>query len=290
MASVFGDDDELAKSAVKRAAKPTPTPSSARKPSRGATKAKAAPKLFRVNVDPSPEPGDEPSDTEEPTSPTIVLHAPPATPTRASTSAAKSSFSPMTSAQQHAKLAQVASEPRPPAHPPLEKNDDPNFIPPAVDITTPPIVPPADPLIPFPPRKPKAEKVGKAGGGPLSKKRGKKAELSAQPIEAGRERYPEPALHVADSDPATEALMHISETEFKVRDSGLTREVKTPLPSNSPHDRMILRVALGGPTREVKTPLPSNSPHDRMISRVDLVGSHGRWKGPCLQTTPDATS
>jgi hypothetical protein len=40
----------------------------------------------------------------------------------------------------------------------------------------------------------------------------------------------------------------------------------------------------GGLTKEEDTPLPSNSPHDHMILRVDLVGSHGRWKGPCLQT------
>jgi hypothetical protein len=40
----------------------------------------------------------------------------------------------------------------------------------------------------------------------------------------------------------------------------------------------------GGLTREVETPLPSNSPHDHMILRVELVGSHGRWKRPCLQT------
>jgi hypothetical protein len=40
----------------------------------------------------------------------------------------------------------------------------------------------------------------------------------------------------------------------------------------------------GGLTREVDTPLPSNSPHDHMILRVDLVDSHGRWKRPCLQT------
>jgi hypothetical protein len=39
----------------------------------------------------------------------------------------------------------------------------------------------------------------------------------------------------------------------------------------------------GGLTRE--TPLPSNSPHDHMILRVDLVGSHGRWKRP--QPTPE---
>jgi hypothetical protein len=30
----------------------------------------------------------------------------------------------------------------------------------------------------------------------------------------------------------------------------------------------------GGLTREVETPLPSNSPHDHMILRVDLVDSH----------------
>jgi hypothetical protein len=37
---------------------------------------------------------------------------------------------------------------------------------------------------------------------------------------------------------------------------------------------MILRVEPGGGlTREVETPLPSNSPHDHMILRVDLVGS-----------------
>jgi hypothetical protein len=35
---------------------------------------------------------------------------------------------------------------------------------------------------------------------------------------------------------------------------------------------------------EVETPLPSNIPHDHMILRVDLVGSHARWKRPCLQT------
>jgi hypothetical protein len=40
----------------------------------------------------------------------------------------------------------------------------------------------------------------------------------------------------------------------------------------------------GGLTREVETPSPSNSPHDHIILRVDLVGSHGRWKRPCLQT------
>jgi hypothetical protein len=53
---------------------------------------------------------------------------------------------------------------------------------------------------------------------------------------------------------------------------GLTREVETPSPSNSPHDHMILRVDLVVLTREVETPSPSNSPHDHMILRVDLVG------------------
>jgi hypothetical protein len=53
-----------------------------------------------------------------------------------------------------------------------------------------------------------------------------------------------------------------------------------PLPSlNTQRER-----GAGGLTREVETPLPSNSPHEHMILRVDLVGSHGRWKRPCLQT------
>jgi hypothetical protein len=40
----------------------------------------------------------------------------------------------------------------------------------------------------------------------------------------------------------------------------------------------------GGLTRELETPSPSNSPHDQMILRVDLVGSHGSWRRPRLQT------
>jgi hypothetical protein len=96
------------------------------------------------------------------------------------------------------------------------------------------------------------------------------------------------------------------ETEIE---RGLTREVgKGSLPSNNPHDYILLRVDLartgggnalaikqptlpydiesgpGGLAREVETPLPSNSPHDHMILRVDRVGSRGRWKRPCLQT------
>jgi hypothetical protein len=37
-------------------------------------------------------------------------------------------------------------------------------------------------------------------------------------------------------------------------------------------------------TREVETPLPSNSPHEHMILREELEDSHGRRKRPCLQT------
>jgi hypothetical protein len=57
---------------------------------------------------------------------------------------------------------------------------------------------------------------------------------------------------------------------------GLTREVETPSPSNSPNEHMILRVNLGGLTREVETPSPSNSPHEHMILRVALVNTAGR--------------
>jgi hypothetical protein len=49
-----------------------------------------------------------------------------------------------------------------------------------------------------------------------------------------------------------------------------------PLPEQLPSPRPR-RPALA-------TPLPSNSPHDHMILRVELVGSHRRWKRPCLQT------
>jgi hypothetical protein len=42
---------------------------------------------------------------------------------------------------------------------------------------------------------------------------------------------------------------------------GLTREVETPLPSNSPHGPYDIESGAGGLTREVETPLPSNSPH-----------------------------
>jgi hypothetical protein len=44
----------------------------------------------------------------------------------------------------------------------------------------------------------------------------------------------------------------------------------------------------GGLTQEVETPLPSNSPHGHMMLRVDLVISHRRWKRPCLQTAHTA--
>jgi hypothetical protein len=45
----------------------------------------------------------------------------------------------------------------------------------------------------------------------------------------------------------------------------------------------------GGLTREVESPLASNSPHGHMVLREDLVGSHGRWNRPCLQTSPNTT-
>jgi hypothetical protein len=57
---------------------------------------------------------------------------------------------------------------------------------------------------------------------------------------------------------------------------GALRSSRTP--PLVPRSRPIRR------TREAGTPLPSNSPHDHMILRVDLVGSHGRWKRPCLPT------
>jgi hypothetical protein len=37
----------------------------------------------------------------------------------------------------------------------------------------------------------------------------------------------------------------------------------------------------------VKTPLPSNSPHDHMILKVDLVDSCGKCKRSCHQTAPE---
>jgi hypothetical protein len=62
---------------------------------------------------------------------------------------------------------------------------------------------------------------------------------------------------------------------------GLTREVETPLPSNSPHDPMILRGDLVGSHGTWKRPCLQT---DHMILRVDLVDSRGTWKCPCLQT------
>jgi hypothetical protein len=51
------------------------------------------------------------------------------------------------------------------------------------------------------------------------------------------------------------------------------------------HDcHKVMRSQGPGLTRELETPLRSNSPHDHMILRVELVGSHGRGKRPCLQT------
>jgi hypothetical protein len=67
----------------------------------------------------------------------------------------------------------------------------------------------------------------------------------------------------------------------------IMKEVPTyPLPARShcPCRAAASERGPGGLTRELETPLPSDSPHDHMILRVDLVDSHGRWKGPCLQT------
>jgi hypothetical protein len=36
--------------------------------------------------------------------------------------------------------------------------------------------------------------------------------------------------------------------------------------------------------------LPSNSPHDHLILREHLVGSHGRWKRPCLQSASSSSA
>jgi hypothetical protein len=44
----------------------------------------------------------------------------------------------------------------------------------------------------------------------------------------------------------------------------------------------------GGLTREVETPLPSNSPHGHMILRVDLVGSRGALPRATQVETPAA--
>ena len=63
---------------------------------------------------------------------------------------------------------------------------------------------------------------------------------------------------------------------------------QVPSSTHAPHG--CIESGPAGCTREVETPLPSNSPHDHMILRVHLVGPHtGRWKRPCLQTTPNAT-
>jgi hypothetical protein len=59
---------------------------------------------------------------------------------------------------------------------------------------------------------------------------------------------------------------------------GITLAIKQP---TWPYD---IERGPGGLTREVESPLPSNSPHGHMILREDLVGSHGRWNRPCLQT------
>jgi hypothetical protein len=56
--------------------------------------------------------------------------------------------------------------------------------------------------------------------------------------------------------------------DIKSGPGGLTREVETPLPSNSPHDPMILRVDLGGLTREVRSRLQLTRV-TRLLARLD---------------------
>jgi hypothetical protein len=96
------------------------------------------------------------------------------------------------------------------------------------------------------------------------------------------------SLSLCDGTPGAEGLVdddvELPERESASGPGGLTREVETPLPSNSPHGHMILRgdrvwahtgggnalafeqptcpydieSGPGGLTREVETPLPSN--------------------------------
>lgn len=243
MASVFGDDDEFAK-VLKRAAKPAPSP--VRKPTRGGGKA-AQPKMYKVaaSVTLSPEPGEEiPDDEVDLAVPTVVSQPPPVVaaaykpPKVQAPKVSKFAprTSPMNSAQQQAQLAQGDAAPEQPSHPtdpdpPSVVEDEAGEpIPAAVDITAPQ------------PEAPKQTKPKKAKGKErekpevVSKKRlKKKAAGGGAPAAGTTEDFIVPAavqhssLHVADSDPATATLMHISETDFKVGEEG--RSVAVPYPA-----------------------------------------------------------
>jgi hypothetical protein len=54
-------------------------------------------------------------------------------------------------------------------------------------------------------------------------------------------------------------------------------------PTERERERERERGDLMGSSHGVETPLPSNSPHDHVILRVDLVDSHGSWKRPSLK-------
>ena len=74
------------------------------------------------------------------------------------------------------------------------------------------------------------------------------------------------------------------ERDRESKPGGLTRGGGNALAFKLPTWPYDIESGPGGRTREVERPLPSNSPHDHMILREDLVDSHGRWKRPCLQT------
>ena len=78
------------------------------------------------------------------------------------------------------------------------------------------------------------------------------------------------ALVVCGDDAGARALLDAAPSTVRLVTYGATQRERESGP--------------GGLTREEETPLPSNSPHDHMILRVDLVDSHGSWKRPRLHT------
>jgi hypothetical protein len=247
MASVFGNDDEFA-NVMKKAAKPAP--SLVKTPSRGVAKAAARtaqPKMFRVTASPprsatlSPEAGEEIPDDEEDLSVPSVGPQPPAAAykppkVRAPKVSKFAPRMPMTSAQQYAQLAQAEAAPEQasrstdPDSPSVVEDEPDEPIPDAVDITA-----PEAPAFGAPPKQIKPKKAkGKEKEKPeVSQKRlKKKAGGGGAPVAGTTEEFTRPAaiqqssLHMADSDPATATLMHISETDFKVGEGG--RSVAVP--------------------------------------------------------------